>query len=95
MTFTSTEVVPTDAQHFQVKGNLSIHGVSKPVVFDTEFAGMAKDPGGHQRAAFNASTTINRKDFGLKWDDLTETGGVLVGDDVKITLEIEAVQDVA
>ena len=70
-----------------------MHGVKREVVLDTEFLGKGKDPWGNLRYAFHASTTINRKDFGMQWNEAVETGGVLVGDDVEITLDIEAVPE--
>ena len=68
-----------------------IHGVTRPVTFDVEFLGKAKDPWGNERIAFEAETTINRKDYGLHWNAALETGGFLVGDDVKISLSLQAV----
>jgi len=90
--FVSTKV--TDAQGSKAKllGNLTIHGVTKPVVLDLEMLGEGKDPWGNERASFVATTQINRKDYGLTWNQAIETGGVLVGDDVAITLEIEGIK---
>jgi polyisoprenoid-binding protein YceI len=72
--------------------NLTIKGVTKPVDFDLEFEGVVADPWGNTKAGFTAETEINRKDFGLEWNVALETGGVLVGEKVKITLEIEALK---
>ena len=83
-----TNVTPTSAT---LNGLLTIHGVEKPVVFDLEIRGEGKDPWGNLRSGFSATTTINRKDFGIIWNQTLETGGVLVGDEVKITLEIEGI----
>ncbi len=71
-------------------GNLTIRGVTKPVVLEASFLGEATDPWGNKKAGFAAETQINRKDFGLKWNQTLETGGVLVGDEVKIRLNVEA-----
>lgn len=75
---------------FTLTGDLTIHGVTKSVDIDTEFLGTATDPFGADRAAFEGTTTISRKDFGLTWNAALEAGGVLVGDKIAITLEIEA-----
>ncbi|MFO0592616.1 MAG: YceI family protein [Polyangiaceae bacterium] len=80
---------------FKVTGDLTIHGVTKEVTLDVEYAGISKDPWGNEKAGFEAKTTINRKDFGLVWNAVLETGGVAVGEDVKIELDIEALKDKA
>lgn len=92
MTFKSTAFKPESAEKAKLEGNLSIHGVEKPVVFEVDIHGVAKDPWGNVRSAFTAVTRINRKDFGLNWNQALETGGVLVGEEVTITLEIEGLQ---
>src|SRR5262249_20583465 len=94
ITFESAGVSDLDAsgKSGKMKGTLTIHGVSKPVVLDVAFLGKGKDPGGDELAGFQASTTINRKDYGLTWNKLLESGGALVGDEVKIELDIEAVK---
>ena len=90
LTFKSTRVTRTNAESFEVAGDLAIHGVTKPVTLAVAFLGKAKDPWGNERLAFEAETTINRKDFGLLWNAALETGGFLVGDDVKISLSVQA-----
>jgi polyisoprenoid-binding protein YceI len=92
ITFKSTKVEPIDAQHFKLTGDLTIHGVTKPVTLDVEAGGMAKDPMGNERAAYSALTTINRKDFGLNYNAVLETGGLLVGEDVKIEIQVEGIK---
>jgi polyisoprenoid-binding protein YceI len=87
MTFSSTRVTPDT-----LEGELTIKGVTQPVVFDLEFNGVSKDPWGGTRAGFEAKTEINRKDFGLEWNVAIEGGGVLVGEKVKINLDIQLVQ---
>lgn len=77
---------------FTIHGKLTIHGVSRDVALDGSFEGRAADPWGGQRVGYNASTTINRKDFGLTWNAALETGGVMVGDEVRIELDVQAVQ---
>ena len=91
LTFTSTEVTdatPTDAK---LHGVLTIHGVARPVVLDLTIHGEGKDPWGNVRCGATATGTINRKDFGLTWNQALETGQFLVGDDVQITIEVEGV----
>jgi polyisoprenoid-binding protein YceI len=76
-----------------VTGDLTIHGVSRSVVFNVEELSVpAKDPWGNTRVGLSATTKINRKDFGLTWNTALETGGVLVGDQVTITLEVQFVK---
>ncbi len=75
----------------QLHGLLTIHGVEQPVVFDLEIHGEGNDPWGNLRSGFTATTTINRKDFGLNWNQALETGQLLVGEEVEITLEIEGI----
>ncbi|HNJ97348.1 MAG TPA: YceI family protein [Ilumatobacteraceae bacterium] len=72
--------------------NLTIKGVTKPVDFALEFEGVATDPWGNTKAGFTAEAEINRKDWGLEWNVALETGGVLVGEKVKIVLEVEALK---
>ncbi|MBW2493820.1 MAG: YceI family protein [Deltaproteobacteria bacterium] len=75
----------------KLAGNLTIHGVTKPVVFDVVFRGQGKDPWGNVRAGFSARLDIDRKDYGLTWNKALETGGVLVGDEVEIRIEVEGI----
>jgi len=92
ITFKTTKVleVAPDKAHGKMAGLLNIRGVEKEVVLDVSFLGQGKDPWGNFKAGFSAVTRINRKDFGLKWNDTLETGGLLVGDDVDIRIDIEA-----
>lgn len=76
---------------YRVVGDLSIHGVTKEVALETEFAGTGKDPWGNRRAGFSAKTSIDRREFGLTWNAALETGGVLVGEKVEISIELEAI----
>ena len=91
LTFSSASVTKTDGAKLTVAGTLTMHGVSKDVPLDVEFLGKGKDPWGNVRYAFRATTTVNRKDFGMRWNEALETGGILVGDDVEITLDIDAI----
>jgi len=75
----------------KLAGNLTIHGVTKPVVFDVTFRGQGKDPWGNVRAGFAARLNINRKDYGLNWNEVLETGGLLVGEEVEIQIDVEGI----
>lgn len=90
MTFTSTKVEKKDEREYAVTGDLSLNGVTKSETFDVTFEGQGKDPWGNEKAGFSAEGTLNRSDYGLTWNAALETGGVLVGDKVKISLEIQA-----
>lgn len=93
LTFKSTKVEQVEAGKLKVTGDLTIHGVTKQVVLDVEGPTAAvKDPWGNQRAAANATTKINRQDFGVKWNAKMDNGGWVVGDDVAITIDVEMVQ---
>ena len=92
MTFTSRRIQQGKGEAFQVVGDLTIKGVTREVVLDAENHGLQKDPWGGERAGFSAKTVINRKDFGLGWNVALETGGILVGEDVKINLDIELIK---
>ena len=90
MTFVSRRVTKAGKDRLKVAGLLTLHGVAKEVVLDVEgLSGAAKDPWGNLRRGASASTRISRKDFGLTWNAALETGGVAVGDEVLISLEIE------
>jgi polyisoprenoid-binding protein YceI len=93
--FRSTKVEEVESGVYRVTGDLTVHGVTKSVVLDIVYEGTGKDPWGGERAGFSGSTSIDRKDFGLRWNQALETGGVLVGDKVELILEIEAVKQVA
>ena len=90
ITFKSTRVARRE-DGFDVTGDFTIRDVTREVVLPVVYGGRAKDPWGNQRTGFEAQLTIDRKDFGLKWHQLLETGGLLVGDKVEILLEVEAV----
>ena len=93
--FVGKRVQPRSGNEIDVIGDLTIRGITREVVLRVEQHGQAKDPWGNVRAAFSAKTTIDRKDFGLTWNQALETGGVLVGDKVEIEAEIQAVKQVA
>lgn len=88
LNFVSTGVRVEDGD-FLVDGDLTIRGITKPVTFDLEFNGFGVDPWGNYKAGASAKTVINREDFGLTWNTALEAGGVLVGKDVTITLDLQ------
>jgi len=92
ITFRSHLVERVDDTRYKLYGDLTIRDVTKEVVLDTEFEGEVRDPWGNRRAAFTATTQISRSEFNVKWNQLIETGGAVVGDNVKIELHIEAVR---
>ena len=89
-TFVSTGVTGT-AEEFTVQGDLTINGVTKPATLEVEYNGAATDPFGNQRVGFSATTEVSRKEFGLTWNAALETGGVLVGDKIRIAMEVSAI----
>lgn len=95
MTFRSTAVEAIsldDGAEFSVTGDLTIRDVTRPVVLDVTVGGRGRDPFGNDRIAFSATTTIDRRDFGLNYNAALETGGVLVGHDVKISIDLQAIR---
>jgi polyisoprenoid-binding protein YceI len=93
MTYVSKKVEKIGADRMRVYGDLTLHGVTKPVVLEVEGPTKAyKDPWGNLRRGASATATINRKDFGLAWNKAIEAGGVLVGEEVKILLEMEFIR---
>jgi polyisoprenoid-binding protein YceI len=93
ITFKSTKVEADGPGKWKVTGDLTLHGVTKPVVLEVESTGTAiTDPMGNTRAGASATTKISRKDFGLTWNQPLETGGVMVGDEVAISIDVEAIK---
>jgi len=91
LTFKSTAVA-NDGGDLKVTGDLTVHGVTKSVTLDAEFGGIQKDPWGNIKSGFSVTGKINRKDFGLTWNAALETGGVMLGDEVKLALELQFVK---
>jgi len=92
MTFRSTRVEQVDGTNWKVTGELTVRDVTKEVVLDTEYEGRIVDPWGNERIGFTARTELSRKEFGVRWNAAIETGGVVVGDKVRISLNIEIVR---
>jgi polyisoprenoid-binding protein YceI len=91
LAFESTGVTDVDGRNGKLAGSLTIRGVTKAVVLDVTFLGRGTDPWGNVRAGFTATLTIDRKDFGLNWNEVLETGGLLVGDEVAIRIDAEGI----
>jgi polyisoprenoid-binding protein YceI len=90
MTFRATSIEKTDEAEYNVTGDLTLRGVTKPETFAVTFDGQGKDPWGNEKVGFSAEGSINRSDYGLVWNAALETGGVLVAEKVKINLQIQA-----
>jgi polyisoprenoid-binding protein YceI len=92
ITFRSTKIVRAGGDRFTVTGDLTIRGVSKAITLTVDTGGRVRDPWGGERVGYSATARINRKDFGLNWNQALETGGVLVGDQVTVSVELELVR---
>jgi len=90
LSFRSTKISPRGGDLYDVEGDLTIRDVTRRIVLPVTHLGTAKDPWGNEKLAFEAETKINRKDFGLNWNAALETGGFLVGDEVKISIQVQA-----
>jgi polyisoprenoid-binding protein YceI len=89
ITFKSTNVKTTGKDKYDVTGTLTIHGVAKEVTLPVQFLGFGKDPWGNEKAGFAIDTTLNRKDFGIVWNKTLDNGGVLLGDEVWVSINLE------
>ncbi|HEX5748493.1 MAG TPA: YceI family protein [Archangium sp.] len=92
ITFESTKVEKSSDNGLRVTGKLTLRDVTREVVLEAEQLGIGKDPWGNIKAAFEAKTSIDRREFGLKWNQALETGGVLVGEKIEISLEVQAIK---
>jgi len=92
MTFKSTSLIKKDDKNFILKGNLTLHGVTKPVSFNMQFNGVIKDPWGNTRSAFKVTGNLNRFDYGLKYNSVMDNGGLVVGKDVNFTVRLETIK---
>jgi len=90
ITFKSTKIAPVDDDTFNVTGNFTMRGVTKELTIPVDFGGTATDSRGTQKAGFSLTTKINRKDYGILWNQTLDAGGVMLGDEVEITVNIEA-----
>jgi len=90
ITFKSKRIEGKDPSNFRVIGDVTIHGITKEVALSANFNGEGKDPWGNRRSGFSAETKLNRKDFNLTWNQALEAGGFLLGDDVKLDIDVEA-----
>jgi polyisoprenoid-binding protein YceI len=91
LTFTSARVAKKNAEQFDLEGTLTIRGIAKQLTLPITYLGTAIDPWGNARVGFEGEVTINRKDFGLNWNAALEAGGFLVGDEVKISVSLQAI----
>jgi polyisoprenoid-binding protein YceI len=89
--FKSTRITG-DKQHFKLTGDLTIRDVTREITLDVEYEGRNKDPWGGERVGFSASGKLDRREFGLTWNQALETGGVLVGNEIKVNIEVQAVK---
>jgi polyisoprenoid-binding protein YceI len=92
MTFNSTSIQKSGDDEYRLIGDLTIRDITKPVELKVEYNGSTKDPWGFERMGFEISGKINRKEFGLKWSAVTEAGGLVVADDVKLAMNVEMVK---
>ncbi len=92
ITFASTEMKKVSDEEYALNGNLTMHGVTNPVSMKVEYGGTIVDPWGNTRSGFTIEGKVNRKDFGLSWNAATETGGVMLGEDVKVHASVEFVK---
>jgi len=92
LTFKSTRVTDAKGESFKLAGQLTMHGISREVVLDVTAEGRGKDPWGGDRAGYSAVAKIKRSDFGLTWNQVLEAGGIAVGDEIKISLDLELVK---
>lgn len=91
ISFVSSHIAPTADGEFNVTGALTIRGVTREVVLPVSYLGRAKDPWGNEKIGFETEVTLNRKDYGLNWNAALETGGFLVGDEVKVHINLQAI----
>jgi len=92
ISFKSTRVEPLGQNRFNVTGELTMRGVTKQITLPVEFLGTQKDPWGNEKAGFALQTTINRKDYGIIWNQTLDAGGYLLGDDVQVSISLQAVK---
>jgi polyisoprenoid-binding protein YceI len=92
LAFKSSVVTPKSATRFDVTGDLTMHGVTRRITLPVEFLGFGKDARGNERAGFSIETTLDRKDYNITWNRILDEGGVLLGDEVKVMIDLELVK---
>ena len=92
ITFTSEKIRSTGKDRYAVTGTLTMRGVAKTITLPVSFLGIGKDPWGNERAGFTTSVTLNRKDYGINWNKALDNGGLLLGEDVAVSIDLEAVK---
>ena len=92
ISFQSTKITPNGKDKYDVAGTLTIHCISKPMTIPVTYLGVAKDPGGNERASFEVVTKLNRKDFGINWNKTLDAGGLMLSDDVDVEINLETVK---
>lgn len=92
ITFKSRKIQPAGQNRYDVTGTLTMRGISKEITLPVTFAGVARDPWGNEKGGFSTETTLNRKDFGMVWNAALDNGGVILGDEVRITINLESVK---
>ena len=90
ITFRSSRIVPMDADTFNVTGNFTMHGVTREITIPVDFAGTVTDARGTEKAGFSLATKLNRKDYGIVWNQTLDQGGLMLGEEVEVTINIEA-----
>jgi polyisoprenoid-binding protein YceI len=90
--FTSQRITKLSGDQYRVEGALELRGIVKPMALEVSYHGVAKDPWGNERTGFTTEAVINRKEFGMVWNAALDNGGVILGDDVKLTIELEAIR---
>ena len=92
LTFASTKISKSSGNTYNVTGNFTMHGVTREITIPVEILGVAKDPWGNERAGFSTSFTLDRKDYGIVWNKVLDAGGTLLGNEVAVSINIEAVK---
>ena len=92
ITFKSAKIVAKGGDKYEATGTFTMHGVSKQITVPVTFAGIGKDPKGGEHAGFSVSTTLNRKDYGITFNQVLDSGGMMLGEDVEISIELEALK---
>lgn len=93
MKFVSKSFEKTGKNTYKIVGDLTIHGITKPITLETKYNGTVTDPWGNTRTGFKATTTVNRKEFGIVYNQTLETGGLLLGEDVDVTINVELTKE--